>query len=462
MSPDLAVARQYLTGRRYDLAERHLRLFLASEPGSALGHALLADCLIARQALPEAEAEARESIRLDPANCLGHTALAAVHSAARHWRAAERSIREAIRIDPRDPHHWATLAHALTAQGRAKRAMAAADEGLRLRPTDSGCLNERALALLDLGRLDAARETIRSALVSQPESAVLHSNLAFVLLGYGEAAAAREEALEALRLNPTLKVAEANLQVAQRGDRGPLSQVLVRAMNWWRHRPIWERFVFIGGLAVTGLLAPVAWIMAVSIGGFWSIMATRRVLADPASRFHRFGPLVSALTVPALLVGVVLAEAWPRQAPAVALFAGFTATFTLTLAAAFARPRRTAWFGLTLVIVAVGSVNQTWLPAGAGLSPAGPSMAALNLSDEQILGCLLSAKPPLNLPATSIAINLYVERRLILEAFPPPSPFPTDPEDPAVTQWLAKVTTAARRNQDILESCAENLGGSPS
>jgi tetratricopeptide (TPR) repeat protein len=463
VSPDLAVARHYLGSRRFDLAERHLRLFLASEPDSALGHGLLVDCLIARQALPEAHAEARESIRLAPDACLGHAALAAADSAAHQWRAAERSINEAIRLDPRDPHHWATLAHALTEQGRAKRAMKAADEGLRLRPTDSGCLNERALALLDLGHLDAARATIRSALVSQPESAVLHSNLAYVLLGYGETSAAREEALEALRLNPTLKVAQANLRAAQRGDRGPLTQVLVRATSWWRHRPIWERLVFIGGLAVTGVFAPVAWIMAVSIGGYWSIMATRRVLANPANRFHRFGPLVGMLTVPALFVGVVVAEAWPRQAPGLALFAGFTATFTLALAAAFAQPRRTALFGLTLALVAVGSFNQSWLPSGVGAPNLDePSLGALDLTDEQVLDCLLSAKPPLNFPATGLGINMYVERGMILQAVPPPSPFPTDPNDPALTEWVTTVTGLARENQDIMIGCVLNLAASPS
>ena len=463
MNGDLVAARQFMAARRVDLAERHLRLALASEPDNASAHAMLAQCLIARRALAEATNEARESIRLAPTSCVGYSVLGAAQAAGHHWREAERSVREAIRLDAVDPHHWSALARTLTQQGRGKRALAAAEEGLRLRPNNFDCLNECGLALLDLGRADEARAVIRSALVSAPESAALHSNLAFVLLGNGQNAAAEEEALEALRLDPNLHVAEQNLRASQRVSRNWLTPYANRAANWWRHRPIWERMVFVGGLGVVGLVSSVAWIMAVIIGAWWLNMAARRAAASPTSPLHRFRREIAYLGMGTIFAGVLLAGIWPRQAMPVPELAGFIAPWTLLFAAALAQPRRAAVFALTLVIIAVGSVGPSWLDALPNVGPPLPNTGDLNLnlSDDQLLQCIFDFTQSQDLAAAAVGVNMFDERDF-MDSVPQPEPFPSSMDDPKVVAWLDALVAAARQDQRFVDGCAVGLNeGTP-
>jgi tetratricopeptide (TPR) repeat protein len=461
MNGDLVAARQFMAARRVDLAERHLRLALASEPDNASAHAMLAECLTARKAIPDAMAEAREAIRLAPSQCTGYAALANAQSAGRQWREAERNLNEAVRLDPDDPAHWAALAHALVQQGRAGRAIDAADQGLRRRPNDVPCLNARALALLDLGRITDARATIHTALVSAPESAVLHTNLGFVLLAYGQAAESRAESLEALRLNPTLEVAQQNLRAANAAMARPFGLMGVRTASWWRHRPVWERIVFVAGLALAGLLSPVALFMAAMIATWWSFMAIRRTVAQPTNALHDLAPLISRLQYPAILGISVVSSNWPTPDNPIPSLTAVTACILLAVAASFARPTRQLLFAAALVVIAAGSWDAVFvgpLLESADLQPPAVGTPYALLTDDQVQACLISPGPTVDLLATAVGVDMTQERYSILSREPLPSPLPSSQDDLAWANWFDAVTAQARSDRNFMEGCAAGLG----
>lgn len=410
MNADFAVANQYLAASRPDLAERHLRLVLAAEPDDALAHAFLAECLAARHAVDEATTEARESIRLAPDRCDGYAALASAQGEAHRWRAAEQTNKQALRIDPNDPRHWSQLAYSLVQQGRTRRAIEAADRGLRINPTDVGCLNGRALALLDAGQVAAARETIRSALVSAPVSATLHANLAYLLLVQGETPAARAEALEALRLDPGLRMAQHILRAGERDTRRS-RRLWIRTVSWWLHQPVWERNLFVVGIAAAGVLSPVAWLLALMIGLSWVAVAipqfifprtTRldnapRGLLAPVSGLaalaiglrlvggsiagslkrrsvsaHDLASAAACLPVAALIVVAFIVGARPVEGYQLPSAAALVAFALLALAVASARPIRQVLFVLALVVIAVGTWDAVFVgpTTYSGVGPA--------------------------------------------------------------------------------------------
>ena len=455
---DLRLGRQLLAAGRFDLAEPRLRGALSREPASAIGHALLAECLVGRGSLADATTEAHEAIRLAPDACYGHAALGAIASQQRRWRAAELSYAESIRLDPHDPNHRGALAYVLLNRGQARRAVETADAGLRLNPSHAGCLNVRALALLDLGRASEARESIRSALVSRPESAVLHSNLAFVLLGRGEARAARDESLEALRLDPTLAVAHANLRASEQAMRRRFTAVWLRTASWWRYRPVWQRVLFVAGLAVCGLISGPAWIMAVLIGIWWGLGTVQRAAAAPKSPLHGLAPLLPRFAVPVLLGAIFVLPYWPVFVGAVAGFAGFAASLALAGAAASNRQRRLALFTLALVCLAGGTLGQGLTPSGASAvtsSRSGSgSPASTFLSDAAVQACLLDAATTMDLQAAAAGFNLMDARGSILDADPPPTDGATNPSASDVLDWLARVTVVARANVEFMQACA--------
>jgi Flp pilus assembly protein TadD len=403
VNADFAIACQFLAAERGDLAERHLRLALSAEPDNAVAHALLAECLADRREVTEATNEARESICLAPDQPEGYAALASAQAAARRWRDAERTIKEALRFDSSVPRYWSKLADSLVAQGRTGRAIEAADRGLSIKPTDTGCLNARAFALLDDGRVGDARETIRSALVSAPVSAALHSNLAYVLLAHGETQAARDEALEALRLDPGMRTAQQVLRASERRSRWS-RRIQMRALAWWQHRPVWERNVFVVGLAAAGVISPVTWILGLMIALMWAAMSIAHFVFRRTARLDRapgglLAPLsgfaalllgsqmaagsvarsvrqrsissndlasaAACLPVAALILVAFLVGGRPvigYRLPTLAAIASFA---ILGLSAASARPTRQLLFVLALLVIAAG----TWDAVFVGPSP---------------------------------------------------------------------------------------------
>jgi Flp pilus assembly protein TadD len=359
-NPDLTAGQRLLLNGRPDLAEPYLRKGLAVSPGNAVGHACLAESLLGRRAIPDARSEALTSISLAPEACVGHAVLAGVEVEAGRWRQAEAAIRDAIRLHPEEPDHYGVLAFALLQQGRPGRALAAVSHGLGRKPNDPMVLNVRALALADLGRIGEARDVLRGALVSRPESAILHCNLAFVLISHGEPEAAREAAREALRLDPTSEIAQRNLRASELAITKPLALVLRRAATWWHRRPLWERSVFLGGLAALTPISLVTGLMAALIGTCWLALSLVGAAHSPGNPMHPFKSVIgviAAATLTGAFMGIPLVASY-ADTP----LAGFSAAFAclgLAIAAGTRRPYRQLVFGISLVVIAIGGIRAT-------------------------------------------------------------------------------------------------------
>lgn len=206
MSARLERALLLLHQGRYDLAEPEARLALADDPDDAVAHAVLAQCLTG---LAKYADEAERAVGLAPDLPLAHFALASARLHRNHFAEAEAAAREAVRLDPADPDHHAMVAAVHAAREDWRGTLAAADRGLEQDAEHGWCGNLRAMALVKLGRRAEAGATMEEALARDPDDAFTHANRGWGLLHEGDPARALEHFREALRLEPGLDYARA-------------------------------------------------------------------------------------------------------------------------------------------------------------------------------------------------------------------------------------------------------------
>lgn len=220
--------------QRYDLAEREARQAIAEEPGNALAHGILAECLMERDKLVEATDAAKNAIAANPTAGFPHVVLAKALLRRNRADEAVASVDAALEIDPFDVHALQVLASARFAQNRWNDALEAADRGLAIDPADDGCLNFRAMALTQLGRRDEAAATAKGSLANDPNNDFSQAVAGWNLLNEGKHQEAKEHFREALRLDPENEFARAGL-VESIKSRSPLYRALLR-FNLWMTR----------------------------------------------------------------------------------------------------------------------------------------------------------------------------------------------------------------------------------
>lgn len=202
MNPNIERAILLYQQSRYEMAEQELRQSLATEPGNAHAHALLALCLAHRERFQDAMQEARQAVQLQPDFPFAHYALARVWHVRNYDKEALAAIQEAVRLDPSETSYYALLAQIHLKEARWREALEAAERGLQLDAEDVDCTNLRAIALVKLGRKSEAGTTIDAALRRNPDNAVSHANQGWTLLEKGQPKEALEHFREALRLDP--------------------------------------------------------------------------------------------------------------------------------------------------------------------------------------------------------------------------------------------------------------------
>lgn len=183
-------------------AERALRQVLIADPGHAMSHAMLGQCLVQQERFDEAHQHVAEAIRLAPDEPLVHYVMSLVLFSRNRFNDAGAAINEAIRLDPSDADLHAMRAQVSMQQRHWRDALAAAERGLAVDAEHVGCTNLRAMALVQLGERDRAGQTIDAALRKNPENALSHANLGWTLLHQNEPIKAMEHFREALRLDP--------------------------------------------------------------------------------------------------------------------------------------------------------------------------------------------------------------------------------------------------------------------
>ena len=198
-------ARMLMTQSKFELAERELRQALSQDSGNSEAHALLAFCLVERDAYDDATFEAQQAVVEQPNEALGFRALAHVMFRRNRLKEAQEAIEQAIRLEPWHPSNFGQLSAIAFQQSRWREALDAAEQGLQCDPEDVECTNLRAMALVKLGRRDEAGATIDAALAKEPDNAVTHANQGWTLLHGREPAKAAEHFREALRLDPNLE-----------------------------------------------------------------------------------------------------------------------------------------------------------------------------------------------------------------------------------------------------------------
>ncbi len=236
-----------LDTRRYDLAEKELRLALATDPNQYLPHCLLALTLVELGRPQDALVEAQTGVHLAPDQAYVHFVHARVLGRLDRLPDAERAIREAIRIEPENDTHWSFLSSIHLQRERWQDALNAADKALALDPEDVQAANLRAQALVKLGRRLESGHTLDSAMLRDPENAHTHANRGWLELEKNNPKAAMEHFREALRLEPGSQWARSGILNSMKA-RNPIYRLLLQYFLWMnRLGPQTRWVVVIGG-----------------------------------------------------------------------------------------------------------------------------------------------------------------------------------------------------------------------
>ncbi len=267
MGRHFSQAAEFLNARRYDLAERLLRLDLEADPEDAPALALLALCLSDRQQLAAAHRAAADATRLAPELVLAHYARAVVHAAEgdRGLERAGEALRVAIQLDPTHTASLSLIATVRLNQGFPDLALPWCDRCLQLDPQHAGALSVRAMILAELGRHDESRQNMGAALASDPAGASTHRMAGQARRNVGDFTAAEVHLAEAVRLDPSNLLCSNELRLIRTwlGAGRALLRVAVGLCllrpphgSGRSARPNW----FLGGLLLLGVAQSACWI----------------------------------------------------------------------------------------------------------------------------------------------------------------------------------------------------------
>ena len=233
---------------RPDLAEAEVRRVLSLEPDDVMAHALLALCLLDRDAYAEAQAEAREAVRLDAGFWYTRYVLGRVLLSCNQDEASLLEAQAAVALSPHNPDVYQLLAMVHHHRRDWKKALDAAETGLSMDAEHVGCNNARAMALVQLGRRDEAGATIDAALARAPEDPWSHANQGWTLLHAGNPTKAMEHFREALRLDPTMEWARAGIVEALKSQNILYRPMLAYFLWMGRLSSRTQWMILLGGL----------------------------------------------------------------------------------------------------------------------------------------------------------------------------------------------------------------------
>jgi len=152
--------------------------------------------------LEEAEAEAREAIRLNSNSAVAHNGLGVVLGDKGLIDDAIVEYRTAVEIDPRFAMCWTNLGNSLRQQKKLVEATAALRKALEIDPKYAMAWDRLGLALADQNKHDDAMAAFREAIRIDPEEGGFHRDLGMSLGPRGRTTEAEAEIREAIRLRP--------------------------------------------------------------------------------------------------------------------------------------------------------------------------------------------------------------------------------------------------------------------
>jgi serine/threonine-protein kinase len=222
---------------------------IALDPKYARAYAGLADCYVLLgysmmsvlrplDALPRAEAAARQALDIQDDLVEAQTSLAYTETYEWNWDAAERRFRRAIALDPSygTAHFW--HAALLAARGRVEEAVGAAQRGRDVEPVSPIIAAGFAWMLHFARRHEEAAEQALRALELEPGFAIGHYRLGVAygwLARYDDAVAQLELGLQASGGNPGFVAALARVYAAS-GRETDARQQLVKLLDLTKQR----------------------------------------------------------------------------------------------------------------------------------------------------------------------------------------------------------------------------------
>ena len=231
MNANLSRAQLLFEQGRFEMAAEELGRQMAQDPDDPFARCLLALCLSKLKNHEQAVREAQAATHLAPDLAYTHYVLGSVLDDVPRLRDAEAAAREAIRLDPEDADYYALLASIRFQQQHWPDTLRYADAGLALDADNIPCANLRGMALVRLNRKEDAHQTIQGTLARDPENAAAHANQGWALLHAGKPSEALDHFKEALRLKPDMEWARQGILEALRA-RNPVYRVMLNYFLW--------------------------------------------------------------------------------------------------------------------------------------------------------------------------------------------------------------------------------------
>lgn len=186
----------------FDSANESYQRALQLAPNSATLHLAYAAGLLLAQNNPQAEAEARLSMRLWPQNAEAHAMVSLALGQQGRFAEAAKEAQEALRIFPQHRSAKFQLAISLAQDKQYNEAIPALHSAIEVLPTVAVLQKFLGISLLQTGKTDDAVDQLTQYVRGSPGDAGGHYHLGLGLRAKGRSSEARSQFEEALRLQP--------------------------------------------------------------------------------------------------------------------------------------------------------------------------------------------------------------------------------------------------------------------
>jgi tetratricopeptide (TPR) repeat protein len=233
--------------RRFEDAERELRVILNSEPNHPYALALIGLSRTELGKHDEGLDYLRQAIGHQPDNPYFLYLVGLIYLRKDNLKEAQKFLLSALSLDPHNADYFGVIALIKLQETQWDEALTYANRGLQADPENLVCLNARSTALLKLDRKEESYQTIKEALQNDPHNSYTHANLGWGLLEKGEHVKALESFREALKLDPENAHAKAGLVEALKAKYW-FYRVFLRYVFWMTNKNAKYQWIFIIGL----------------------------------------------------------------------------------------------------------------------------------------------------------------------------------------------------------------------
>lgn len=158
----------YADEKKWSVADHHLRTVQSIEPSFPRLHESLAEVLLHRGRLDDAEAELAAALNEEPMSWMAHYLRGSLAKRRRRWEEALASFSQAVDIDPGNARGWHKCGEALLALHRLNESEQYLRKALELNPSMIDAVVEFGYLALQRGDGEAAAELFERALEMDP------------------------------------------------------------------------------------------------------------------------------------------------------------------------------------------------------------------------------------------------------------------------------------------------------